>query len=130
MGDGLRACGHTIFPRVDPAVIMAVRRAAPPRATGDGPRKAVDLAGFVEAEPLGVAVAREVLEETGVVVDDVAPRHLPAVARFPRSLMLAFEGAPAPARKREGRRRGARFHLILSREEFSGALASGRIVPT
>ena len=128
--------GHTVFPRVDPAVIMAVRDAEDrlllARNGRWAPGRLSVLAGFVEAgEPLESAVAREVLEETGVVVDDVAyvtSQPWP----FPRSLMLAFEGRTR-ARQEDVKVDGEElvFARFFSREEFSGALASGGIgLPT
>ena len=128
--------GHTVFPRVDPAVIMAVRDAEDrlllARNGRWAPGRLSVLAGFVEAgEPLESAVAREVLEETGVVVDDVAyvtSQPWP----FPRSLMLAFEGRTR-ARQEDVKVDGEElvFARFFSREEFSGALASGEIgLPT
>ena len=128
--------GHTVFPRVDPAVIMAVRDAEDrlllARNGRWAPGRLSVLAGFVEAgEPLESAVAREVLEETGVVVNDVAyvtSQPWP----FPRSLMLAFEGRTR-ARQEDVKVDGEElvFARFFSREEFSGALASGEIgLPT
>ena len=128
--------GHTIFPRVDPAVIMAIRdvedRLLLARNGRWAPGRLSVLAGFVEAgEPLESAVAREVLEETGVVVDDVAyvtSQPWP----FPRSLMLAFEGRTR-ARQEDVKVDSEElvFARFFSREEFSGALASGEIgLPT
>jgi NAD+ diphosphatase len=86
--------GHQHHPRTDPVVIMLVadgdrvllgRQAAWPRG------RYSTLAGFVEpGERLEDAVAREVLEESGVVVRDVryvASQPWP----FPVSLMLGFQ---------------------------------------
>jgi NAD+ diphosphatase len=93
----LRVCtrdGSLQHPRVDPAVIMAV-------VDGDGrlllghqarwpARRFSTLAGFVEpGESLEQAVAREVREETGIVVSGttyLGSQPWP----FPRSLMLGF----------------------------------------
>lgn len=90
-------CGRVHFPRMDPAVIMLVTR-------DDGnTRKCLlargrrfqgirysTVAGFVEhGETLEGAVAREVMEETGIQVTDVtyqASQPWP----FPASLMLGF----------------------------------------
>jgi NAD+ diphosphatase len=86
-------CRAEIFPRTDPAVIMLV-------AAGDRcllgrqkiwPRGMYStLAGFVEpGETLEQAVAREVLEESGVQVDEV--RYFRSQPwPFPASLMLGF----------------------------------------
>jgi len=90
-------CKAQVFPRTDPAVIMLVidgndrsrclmgRNSAWPSGVFS------TLAGFVEAgESLESAVAREVQEETGVVVSQVeyvASQPWP----FPRSIMLGFK---------------------------------------
>lgn len=86
--------GHVHHPRTDPVVIMLVsdgdrlllgRR--PPWPAG----RYSCLAGFVEpGESLEAAVAREVLEEAGVVVGKVSYR-LSQPWPFPLSLMLGFE---------------------------------------
>lgn len=90
-------CGYFIFPRTDPAVIMLVVDGNDNSRCLMGRNKAwpsgvfSTLAGFVEAgETLENAVAREVHEETGVVVHDVqyvASQPWP----FPRSIMLGFK---------------------------------------
>jgi NAD+ diphosphatase len=102
----VRVCanGHQHHPRTDPVVIMLVadgdrilmgRQAAWPAGRYSA------LAGFVEpGERLEDAVAREVLEESGVTVRDVryvASQPWP----FPAQLMLGFNaayaaGEPAP----------------------------------
>jgi len=87
------ACGTVHFPRTDPAVIMLVH---------DGERCLLGrkpewpagmhstLAGFVEpGESLEEAVAREVMEETGVAVANVR-YHSSQPWPFPASLMLGF----------------------------------------
>jgi NAD+ diphosphatase len=92
----VRRChnGHVHHPRTDPVVIMLVsdrdrlllgRR--PPWPQG----RYSCLAGFVEpGESLEAAVAREVQEEAGVTVGEVAYR-LSQPWPFPLSLMLGFE---------------------------------------
>lgn len=83
-----------LFPRTDPAVIVAITDADDRLLLGsqgvweDG-RWSI-LAGFVEAgESLGEAVAREMYEEAGVKVSDL--KFLGSQAwPFPRSLMFGF----------------------------------------
>jgi NAD+ diphosphatase len=100
----LCANGHQHHPRTDPVVIMLVsdgdRVLMGRQATWPQGRYSA-LAGFVEpGERLEDAVAREVLEESGVVVRDVryvASQPWP----FPVSLMLGFHatyasGEPTP----------------------------------
>jgi NAD+ diphosphatase len=87
------ACRHEQFPRLDPAIIVLI---------SDGPRallgrqaswpvgRSSTIAGFVEpGESLEDAVAREVLEETGVAVDAIE-YHSSQPWPFPASLMLGF----------------------------------------
>jgi NAD+ diphosphatase len=89
-------CGATNYPRTDPVIIVVVADPAEDRLLLG--RQAVwpqgrysALAGFVEpAESLEEAVAREVLEESGVTVSDVRYRSSQPWP-FPGSLMLGFE---------------------------------------
>lgn len=91
-------CGKQTFPRTDPAVIMIVRK-----RFADGVERCLlgrqadwpdgvfsTLAGFVDpGETLEDAVAREVQEESGIVVNNVqylASQPWP----FPSSVMLGF----------------------------------------
>ena len=92
------ACGAETYPRTDPAVIMLVERRVPNEPPACllahhsrlAPGMFSTLAGFVEpGESLEEAVAREVLEETGVRVSSVryvASQPWP----FPASIMLGF----------------------------------------
>lgn len=70
------ACGSQHFPRVDPVAIMLVEcrgRVLLGRQSRFPPRSYSALAGFVEpGETIEEAVAREVFEEAGVRVRDVA----------------------------------------------------------
>jgi NAD+ diphosphatase len=96
----VRVCenGHQHHPRTDPVVIMLVTdgdRVLLGRQANWPAGRYSTLAGFVEpGERLEDAVAREVLEESGVLVRDVryvASQPWP----FPVSLMLGFEATYA-----------------------------------
>ena len=100
------SCGAINHPRTDPVIIVVVVDPAGDRIVLG--RQAVwpqgrysALAGFVEpAEALERAVAREVLEESGVTVGDVR-YHSSQPWPFPGSLMLGFHatwtgGEPRP----------------------------------
>ena len=94
-------CGKDHYPRVDPAVIVAVsdgQRLLLGRQAAWPPRRYSVVAGFVEpGETLEQTVAREVLEETQVRVRTC--RYLGAQPwPFPGALMLGFsaEGEPDP----------------------------------
>jgi NAD+ diphosphatase len=90
------ANGHVHHPRTDPVVIMLVSdgdRALLGRRPPWPAKRYSCLAGFVEpGESLEAAVAREVLEESGVVVGEVGYR-LSQPWPFPLSLMLGFEAS-------------------------------------
>ena len=92
-------CNATHFPRTDPAVIMLVtdgERALLGRQKVWAKGQHSTLAGFVEpGESLEEAVAREVLEETGVIVDDVQ-YHSSQPWPFPASIMLGFTARALP----------------------------------
>jgi NAD+ diphosphatase len=86
-------CGRQHHPRTDPVVIMLVERGDEVllgRQAPWPPRRYSALAGFVEpGETLEEAVAREVLEESGVHIGTsryVSSQPWP----FPMSLMLGF----------------------------------------
>lgn len=86
-------CGNSMFPRVDPAIIVLVtdgERALLGRQASWDPGRYSTLAGFVEpGESLEEAVAREVHEEAGVRVASVS-YHSSQPWPFPSSLMLGF----------------------------------------
>ena len=92
-------CGREHYPRVDPAVIVAVsdgERLLLGRQATWPPRRWSVVAGFVEpGESLEQTVAREVHEETCVRVRDC--RYLGAQPwPFPGALMLGFEADADP----------------------------------
>jgi NAD+ diphosphatase len=89
------ADGSEHFPRTDPAVIVLVHdggdRCLLGRQPVWPPGRYSTLAGFVEpGESLEQAVAREIQEESGVVVDDIVYRGSQPWP-FPASLMLGFD---------------------------------------
>lgn len=97
-------CAQDIFPRTDPAVIVAVESADGERlllganANWRG-RMYSCFAGFVEAgESLETTVHREIEEEAGVHLDDV--RYISSQPwPYPRSLMIGFRATASEARR-------------------------------
>jgi len=87
------ACGLQHFPRLDPAIIVLVtdgERVLLGRQAHWPAGRYSTIAGYVEwAESIEEAVAREVREETGVIVDEAA-YHSSQPWPFPSSLMLGF----------------------------------------
>ncbi|HEY3735299.1 MAG TPA: NAD(+) diphosphatase [Streptosporangiaceae bacterium] len=135
MGGHSRVCrtdGSEHFPRTDPAVIMLVtdpdERALLARNRAWPPGRVSLLAGFVEpGESAERAVAREVAEETGIAVGDVA--YLGSQPwPMPQSLMLGFRAAAPggqPIRVDEEEISEARW---FSRDELRAGLASGEVL--
>lgn len=117
-------CGNDHYPRVDPAVIVAVsdgERLLLGRQPGWPPRRWSVVAGFVEpGEAPEQTVVREVHEETAVRVR--ACRYLGAQPwPFPGALMLGFEALAEPDEPRvDGELEDARW---FTREELGEALA-------
>jgi len=90
-------CGLAAYPRLAPAIIVLVRRGDRVLlAQGSGFRGTYStLAGFVEpGESLEDTVAREVFEECGVRVHDIAYASSQPWP-FPSSLMLGFRAKAA-----------------------------------
>lgn len=87
------ACNRDSFPRLDPAIIVLVHdgeRALLGRQASWPPGRFSTIAGFVEpGESLEDAVRREVLEETGTRLHEVA-YHSSQPWPFPSSLMVGF----------------------------------------
>ncbi len=92
--------GHEEFPRTDPAVICLVHDGADrvllARAPAWPERRFSVLAGFVEAgESLETCVLREIKEEVGITVSDIA--YLGSQPwPFPRSVMIGFSAKADP----------------------------------
>jgi NAD+ diphosphatase len=126
--------GTELFPRIEPAIIVAVTDPADrlllARAQHFEPGRFSVLAGFVDAgESLEAAVHREVGEEVGLELTRVA--YLGSQAwPFPGSLMCAFEARAVPGdlRLAEAELAEARW---FDRADFGEAVASGliRIAP-
>lgn len=114
-------CGEKHFPRTDPAVIMLVthgegedERALLARQPRWAERVYSTLAGFVEpGEGLEAAVAREVLEETGVHLEEVRYQRSQPWP-FPGSIMIGFYA------------RARTVELTLDPEEIEDARWLGR----
>lgn len=126
-------CASELFPRTDPAVIMAITdaegRLLLAHAALFPPRRYSTIAGYVEpGESLEHAVVRETKEEVGLDVVDVTYRGSQPWP-FPRSLMLAFtarvEGTPEPVVDGE-EITDARF---VSRVEFAAVVRTGELLP-
>jgi NAD+ diphosphatase len=92
------SCATEHFPRLDPAIIVLVtdgERALLGRQAAWPAGRYSTIAGFVEpGESLEDAVVREVLEETGVQVQD-ARYHSSQPWPFPSSLMIGFTARAA-----------------------------------
>jgi NAD+ diphosphatase len=134
-GGAVRRCtadGSEHFPRTDPAVIMLVTDGADRCVLGRQavwpPGRYSTLAGFVEpGESAEQAVAREVVEETGIVVRDVVYRDSQPWP-FPASLMLGFRAVcdgDAEPHARDGELEDARW---FDKDELRGQ--SGTLLPT
>ena len=132
------SCAHEHYPRTDAAVIMMVTdeqdRALLGRQALWPEGRYSTLAGFVEpGESLEQAVAREVAEEAGVVVDLSTVEYVASQPwPFPSSLMLGFTA-------RADRRAGATEITVdgeelsearwFSREELKAGMEGGEVLP-
>ncbi len=123
-------CGSEHFPRTDPAVIMSVidddERLLLGRGVSWPPNQYSVLAGFVEpGESFEAAVVREVLEESGVLVDDV--RYLGNQPwPFPTSIMVGVTARAVTTQLRHDPDEMAEVRWV-TREEYAGYLRDGSI---
>jgi NAD+ diphosphatase len=123
--------GTEHFPRLDPAVIMLVidpddRLMLARNALWPKGRMSV-VAGFVEPGESGEhAVAREVYEETSIVVDEV--RYLGSQPwPMPRSLMLGYEARAAGGQQIQVDEDEIGEARWFSRAELRGAIEAGEL---
>lgn len=125
------SCGAEHFPRTDPAVIMLVvdneDRALLARNASWPEKRLSTLAGFVEpGESLEQAVAREVLEEVGVVTDSTS--YLGSQPwPFPSSLMLGFTARTSDPRVRVDHDEIAEARWF-TRAQLKDAMESGDVI--
>jgi NAD+ diphosphatase len=118
------SCDAQNFPRLDPAIIVLVHdgeRALLGRQASWQANRYSTIAGFVEpGESLEDAVRREVAEETGIAVRELA-YHSSQPWPFPASLMLGFiaRGEHAPPRLHDGELEDARW---LTRAEIKAGV--------
>lgn len=132
-GGWIRRCdadGSEHYPRTDPAIIVAITDAQDRLLLARGATWPEDryslLAGFVEpGESLAAAVAREVHEESGLVLSDityVADQPWP----FPSSLMVGFTARAVTTELHldQAEIRAARW---VTRDDLTALWASGEI---
>ena len=118
-------CNTEHYPRVDPAVIVAVSNGDQlllGRSPGWAPKRFSVIAGFVEpGETLEQTVCREVHEETRITVDITRCRYLGSQPwPFPGALMLGFAAHGEGVPQVDGELEQARW---VSREAVGQALA-------
>lgn len=126
--------GRELYPRTDPAVIVAVlddddRMLLGSNVEWDTGRFSL-LAGFVEpGESLEAAVIREIFEEAGVVVTEPEYRGSQPWP-FPASLMLGFEAHLAPGSPREPRPDGTELRELrwFTRDELASEVGAGTVL--
>jgi len=87
------ACGNTVYPRINPAIIVAVRKGNKLLLARNVERRTnflSVLAGYCEAgESIEQTVLREVKEEAGIEVDNI--QYIESMSwPFSQSLMLGF----------------------------------------
>lgn len=125
------SCRSDVFPRTDPAVIVLVRdpddRALLGRNVAWPQGRMSTFAGFVEAgESAEAAARREVLEETGVVIERL--EYLGSQPwPFPRSLMLGYHAWTTSTVTSPDAEEIAEVRWF-AREELLAEAAAGRVL--
>ena len=125
------SCGHIEFPRINPAVIMRVTMGdkilLARQANWPEHRYSV-LAGFVEVgETLEHAVAREVMEEVNIPVENIN-YHSSQPWPFPNSFMLGYT-AQASSDSFELEQDDIEHALWLTAEELMAKMSEGTVLP-
>lgn len=126
-----QSCGHIEFPRINPAVIMRVTKGNKillARQASWPEFKYSVLAGFVEVgETLEHAVAREVMEEVNIPVENIN-YHSSQPWPFPNSFMLGYT-AEASSDVFELEQDDIEQALWLTAEEMKAKMTEGTVLP-
>ncbi len=123
------ACGHVAYPRISPAMMVLVTRGYDlllARANRFPGAMYSALAGFVEAgESIEDCIHREVREEVGIEVRNLALFHQPGVA-VPALADDRLHRRICRRRHASMRRRDRRCAVVLDRRAAAAALADQR----
>lgn len=125
------SCAHIEFPRINPAVIMRVtmgNKILLARQANWPEHRYSVLAGFVEVgETLEHAVAREVMEEVNIPVENIN-YHSSQPWPFPNSFMLGYT-AEASSASFDLEQDDIEHALWLTAEEMKERMREGTVLP-